>query len=616
MKGQRYFYRQILNIAFPLLFCIAVLYGLSSVFYNSYERNDIAHETELNLIGQFLKLSPKTLSYKYTEDYTIINIKSDKKNEPSYPTSEDFSDLAMEEYISLLKDVFAQKPKSVLIRLMTKAGKHSPQDLEDLRENIAQHKDQTKVIVTYPQGIDPDTPKILATVATTLDDDICRSYYCPYNKAWNDWVIQWLINHFSDQQVAWSEIISPELGSKFPVFITPVIKDQEILQYKMSEYTNLTDDEKSQSISDKHVFIGNTATTHNYDPMFSKGVRGYRTIFNITDPKTHGVRTPPHIHWAQIAHMSKARNFIKVVPQFYSNIFIAITIALLIYALFKSSMSSFVFAGAGLLIFWFFLSAFSFLFLKLYLLSFTYYYLISVLLIGGVFLKFANYLLSNWQLEVKNRNLKKSYHLKQNFISLISHNLNTPIAKLTTIMEVLPAHKDLNEAKTLINEMEYTIKTVLSRSEVLEKNYKLNSYIFSQLLEQINLAFNKFSRLHHINSELLAEDDENLPLRCDPKLAEITLIALAIMGKKSAKNQKMRILLSSTQKNIMSISCDPIFKQFTQIAAKNFDHQLDEDSYLVKTQQRFLKLLFEKKVINILADSNIITMDFNELSLQ
>jgi signal transduction histidine kinase len=115
--------------------------------------------------------------------------------------------------------------------------------------------------------------------------------------------------------------------------------------------------------------------------------------------------------------------------------------------------------------------------------------------LASLWLKYAQQESKRWQAEKKNQYLRELDELKSNFLSLMSHDLKTPIAKVQALTERLA-----REAKTLSAEQ----KEILS--SIQRSNEELGHYILSilnfQRIESQEIKLHKKS--HDIN--LLVEE--------------------------------------------------------------------------------------------------------------
>ncbi|GAG95417.1 unnamed protein product, partial [marine sediment metagenome] len=82
-----------------------------------------------------------------------------------------------------------------------------------------------------------------------------------------------------------------------------------------------------------------------------------------------------------------------------------------------------------------------------------------------------------WRLEEAEKTFELTADLKRNFISLISHNLNTPIARMQGLVDVLLAktadqaiHEDLSSAGQLVARLQVGIRSVLVSTAVEDRS--------------------------------------------------------------------------------------------------------------------------------------------------
>lgn len=87
----------------------------------------------------------------------------------------------------------------------------------------------------------------------------------------------------------------------------------------------------------------------------------------------------------------------------------------------------------------------------------------------------------NWQLEQETRSLAQLEQLKNNFVSLISHDLKTPIAKIQAIVErlllgehTLELTQDLKSLRSSSHELHRYIQSILKILKVESRDFHLN----------------------------------------------------------------------------------------------------------------------------------------------
>ncbi len=546
--------KYLLNAVMPLLSLLVIIILVTYFIYNEKNKSNLAVEGEINLVGQFLQSSPKIINYHDIDRFTVLNMHPDNKEQ---------LDASLESYSNVVKEILQHQPELLVIRLMTSIGQKKPADFIKLKNTIDTYNTgNTKIVITYPQGVDKNTPQIYKKTATMLDDDICRGFYCPYNKTWGDWSIQWFINYFSQPNFQWQSILTSDLNKSSPVFFIAVADPNEFYQLDVKEFMSKPKYVAREDIQNKFIFIGSELTRPGFHPLFSKGARGYQSIFNIKNPESYGNLSAPHLFWAQIAHMSLANNFIKIAHKSISWIYIILCLLILLFSLRKSTITGFLNTGVLFLLVWLIITTILFVFYRTYLLSFSVYYILCLSILLGVFTKFSAVLVNNWRLEILHNKSRKTSHLKQNFISLISHNLNTPIAKLISLTELIRSFskdkKSLIDVEVKLHEMEKTIKLVLAKHQLEEGLKHKTTYIFNDALTNTKAYFDRLNELLKYKITTRSSSEFNLPLKCDLKILQLCL--LAYIESHCGLKSEISIDLSSTEKNILSIEINSTYQ--------------------------------------------------------
>jgi len=113
----------------------------------------------------------------------------------------------------------------------------------------------------------------------------------------------------------------------------------------------------------------------------------------------------------------------------------------------------------------------------------------------------------NWKLQEEQRLQSKSQQLKNNFVSLISHDLKTPIAKIQGICDRIislnPESKFLNDiqlVRTETEELNRYIQSILQVTKVESKDFKLQKkpIDINKIIEKV-LSHLKFLIIEHEN---------------------------------------------------------------------------------------------------------------------
>ncbi len=135
---------------------------------------------------------------------------------------------------------------------------------------------------------------------------------------------------------------------------------------------------------------------------------------------------------------------------------------------------------------------------------------------------------SRFAIEEEAKLLKKVDHLKQNFISLMSHDLKTPVAKITGIVDLLKmklkSHSEhdrlLQDMSVATSDLNNFINSILDLTKVESQNLKLNlvSKDLNQIVEQV-LETLKFEA-EEKQMKLVQKLSPLYPIQIDPLLAK------------------------------------------------------------------------------------------------
>ena len=279
-----------------------------------------------------------------------------------------------------------------------------------------------------------------------------------------------------------------------------------------------------EKLRNKKIFIGNS----NY---FIKSDWYYNRLLTPIDP-LRGDFNKEGTAWIEvfvnIINNVITERGIKILPKYFDyTLTIIFCIFLFVCWLFFNPQKILLFfVGGNLLL----------IILNLILMSYFYYYLplvipiyfsILTMSLGGVTrLMKENYHL--WQARQKRRVLEDSKDLKENFISLISHNLNTPIAKIRNLMEVIlydpQTSLEPDEKKTILDVSKITVflekyfHNILQLTKLEQAAFQLSlqSKDINQIIETLMNDFIEDAEAKSINIRL--ETTPLFPIKIDVNL--------------------------------------------------------------------------------------------------
>ncbi len=139
----------------------------------------------------------------------------------------------------------------------------------------------------------------------------------------------------------------------------------------------------------------------------------------------------------------------------------------------------------------------------------------------------------NWKLRQEQKYFQELEQLKNNFVSLISHDLKTPIAKIQAVVDRLLSQKnktedplltDLIRLRSYSDELNRYIQSILSLLRVESKNFHLNKEI-CDINELIDEAIETLKPLANNKSQsLLTKKEPLFTIEADPTLIKEVII--------------------------------------------------------------------------------------------
>ena len=268
-------------------------------------------------------------------------------------------------------------------------------------------------------------------------------------------------------------------------------------------------------LQDKIIFIGNNliqgaeGSTH----PDNTGRVGTPYIDPETDSRLNG--TPIHAFWAQLTRMFIDNDFVYVASKNLINIVsiflgsITLTSALL----FGPFVSLVVFLISSVVLFFsnvILIREFSF-----HMPIFDSLYLAGNLYIVGGFLRLTIEGIREKYNIQKEKTMSENIDLKSNFISLISHNLNTPVAKMISLLELSKKSipEDLRDqylkpCLEKASKIQLSVRSVLASNKLEDKRLSHDIVTSAKLIEEIE--FETIPLLNRLGISLNVEDESPL----------------------------------------------------------------------------------------------------------
>jgi len=538
------------DVVYPITLILFLFGSLTYIIYAGEPQSRISRIAEKQLLIHSMRLSgPRTI--KYPGKVLVVNVSPFEINKFGRAPGGMVPDVNAGAYAKVLRHLVEADVKNTFINWDTEAHLFDEVYMLPLTELLKQ-----KTFTNIFFGMHPDhissMPADFGRVAVMLDSGPCDEVTeiqieCVYNKKWDDWVVQSVINVLGENKK--SDVDSPpwismELSSNSPRYILNISPKNLIETLSFSE---LLERDPSTLNNYEAVFIGvdyrnvlSPSSLHSF-PLMVSTIHDPVTV----DPRFSG--TPMHVFWAQIAQMYIDERMISV-PS--NKVIWATTIAYCVLVLLVMfyfggihALGMFIVFGlAGPIV-----NAWALRDLQIYVPLFdAYYFGVTILITAGMLrLSFTSY--QRWKLETQSHYHSKIADLKSNFISLFSHNLNTPVAKMQGMLGILKTSmNDQSEASrrlaftadTQVGLLEYAIRGVLVGSAIEEKSINDTSRPLRNLFVDIlDSNASSLRRLGvHVTSKLLHElEDEILfqPMLFDVRAVSATMSSMAALFRSS-----------------------------------------------------------------------------------
>ncbi|MGE0173086.1 MAG: hypothetical protein AB7T49_09885 [Oligoflexales bacterium] len=554
----------IVEILSPIALVCALVFFLSHIIYSGPKYGALAGKAERAVL-QFVLEKASYVASDRPSDAPITVISGNDSDDFAKIREGDLWDFDPKVYGVLLEKVMQQQPTLVVMRWL--AGMHpNPSDYAEFIQVLQRINAKERIIIAYPAGGKYQLPKELGTYARLLDDSLCSltSQTCPYDPSWNnDWVVQVLIDEIgkSGAPSPYPDFLAFNLWTNFPSYILNLAPPDSLKTLSFSEaFVQDTND-----LRDKLVFIGREFNTKdlrsserkllpygNRDLYEERLITGARTVYNVTKPKKYGQLTDLHVFWAQIANLQMKGQFIRVATD---QTILTLTL-ILVGAIF---LTIFYFGGdlsLGLFTIYCVIAISA----NVVAINSGNYYLppFHIIYVGFVsfvtigFLSISKAAFVRWRLEQSSSHYEETAHLKANFISLMSHNLNTAVARMYGLIPVIKINlktpeilSDLDKMAGWLGYLEQSIKSVLVASRMEERLYEPASISTRTLKDNFQRATRTLFRNqgYAFNLSLANEGLEvnDIPLPLDEKIVSAVLVSFVIVLAYVDKNAPLRL---------------------------------------------------------------------------
>jgi signal transduction histidine kinase len=415
------------------------------------------------------------------------------------------------------------------IVLSLRAGAHLNTDeyFAPLVEALRRVAGKTQVLVAHPHPEISKLPPSLREGREILDDVLCQDTEvvqdsCPYNPDWKEWIVPVLVSGFltrSDVHVpeGWTSVY---LGASNPAFLLNLNHATDLRTHSLGDLLagRVSDDQLQARIA----FVGSdVAPPVGFEPTYP--LRAI-TPRDVALDGRKGV--PLHVFWAQIAQMFFDGATVTM-PSFSANVGITVAVSVAIW-LVLWRLGAEVALGLFLLfaVLGPFVNALAMRVAGVYFFLFDCYVFGLVTFLCAGFGRLSLSVFQRWRTEERRKIHSRTADLKGNFISLLSHNLNTPIAKMQGMLGILSGlplagerRAAIVQAERLVARLEICVRTVLNGSALEEGSIENVARTPAVLREEFDRLMGSVLKRLGIDLRVAVQErDTDVPLRFDPRL--------------------------------------------------------------------------------------------------
>lgn len=341
-------------------------------------------------------------------------------------------DVSIVEYAEILNKVLRSNPRLVVLSWNSLAHPISNEYLEPVLKVIRKYSAQKKVLIALQLSSTISVPEIIANEFLVVEARDCYyeiNSFCTMNPNWN-WMPQKIVESFWIKNELWNP--SNNLPHTLPNFLLNLPREKSLTYIDFNELgSHFTAANESAA-----VFIGSRLKQEDFFSDNKEILQLTRTTLSETSSSLMRDGMPLHMFWASMASMFIEGRTIKVVPKWLmwtlAISFAALT-AFVIVKLGSFALGPFLAFSFGLV----FLNVVSTRYFSVYLPIVPILTLGLVMFVAVTFASISRNEWLRWKFVAKNFEAKMTTDLKENFLSLLSHNLNTPIAKWWGILDIL-----------------------------------------------------------------------------------------------------------------------------------------------------------------------------------
>lgn len=515
---------------YPLFLALLFFLGLSYLFYAGPKQRRIASQIEERIIGLSISLASPPPNSVSSRDVAIVGLRFDPGQQ----------DASLARYRDAISKLLSAKAKTIYVNWQPLLHRHEEDYAQLLQLHfLAKRRGQAIYWVILPK-LAKYLPATFREHAHILAADPCQwglQITCVYNPRWNEWIIQHLGTRLAAPPLAElskTAVISSNLPRALQAYLLFLAPASTLRSYSLEELGD-----RPSSLNASHYFVGPSDSVH---------------LSEMSALKTlEGSQTPKQVFWARYAAMVMRGDWVRVVPSQLTNILVLlVTLATVFGLVYWGALSA---LGISVVLYLLtpLINAWSIRYLGWYLPVFNIMYAGVSTLLLATFAMLAIEAFRFWRLRLKERMEEEMVAVKGNFISLISHNLNTPVAKMQGMLVALEhfavdaaLKHDVNVSQLLLTKIQLAIRAVLVTTALEDGQINREAVTILSLLSDVEQSLKTpLKRLGcSFSVHALGHEDLDIPFRIDKRALVTAIFALIAVLCEESQAQKMQTTLS------------------------------------------------------------------------
>lgn len=448
------FRRTWVEISFPLFLAVFMFAPISWVVFTGEKDQSLAGRAEYELVRHVLSWrGPRRID---ASPFVIIDVRLEDLalSEESEVDSESVREPSFRAFKSAINRLQNWPFNHLYIDWVDQLSiRAHPSDFLEWYEGLGSMAERMDLVVPYPK-MKLFLPEVLEQVKplTSYYCDFLLQTMCDYVEHMKHWLhIRLIDSYVGDKQTLTDlQIISRNLPGNWPVYMLHFNDPNAFPRYSLGEILDPSFD--PQTFAGKTIFLGR-------DQPLREASKTVRLGMPYDFGKTELLR---HDYFALLSQMWLDRAYIRIPSERVTHATAAVlSLGLLIAILQTKTLFSIVYLLAVFLAFplgsvWLLAH------MQVYLPFFPVLYAVGTTALGAVFIRMSMEVFLKKRGEVLQAEKQELAHIKGNFLSLVSHNLNTPVAKMQGMFDLLLQSIDSSLADRRKQELRTRLEESLS----------------------------------------------------------------------------------------------------------------------------------------------------------